>query len=511
MDIYSLDIESFTIHDTRALHKDTLWLNMSAFIDGDLANSWSLRLGEFNNGVHQVAQAVRDRPGTVINDPDAKVVLNFQLVNSANVPADTMSGRMAGTADQLAGITAGLAGVKGLAAAVASGYFWLAIGLEIGANLWSWLDTDCDGPIAAEQIAGRRYLLDFQTDNLDHSVRTMKNYPGTDSQTGCGGNSNYDLVWWLHRNRTWLPVVDSGDPPTQMVSVAGAGAAAHNGMLHVFGIDPVTVTVTHGASLTGGDWRVDGLGFSAYALEHLCAVSFNDRLHVFGVANDQTVVADNYTVDGISWFTEDSQPPAFHTNQAIAAVEFLDRLRVFARDGATGRLRVTSTDDVRVWLPWADVTAAGLVPQSAVAGAVLDGTLHLFGIYDTGKEPAYVVVHTSTQDGHTWAAWDMVEAGLPPLDAPAGVPLDVAAGTFDGRVYVATRWQTTSGPQQQTTTLGLNFSGDGENWSGWRTPETYDGDFTPTGTVALAAVHNHLYIASPRLTPDGDTTQIWVY
>jgi hypothetical protein len=105
----------------------------------------------------------------------------------------------------------------------------------------------------------------------------------------------------------------------------------------------------------------------------------------------------------------------------------------------------------------------------------------------------------------------MVEAGLPPLDAPAGVPLDVAVGTFDGRVYVATRWQTTSGPQQQTVTLGLNFSGDGENWSGWRTPETYDGDFTPTGTVALAAVHNHLYIASPRLTPDGGTTQIWAY
>lgn len=40
---------------------------------------------------------------------------------------------------------------------------------------------------------------------------------------------------------------------------------------------------------------------------------------------------------------------------------------------------------------------------------------------------------------------------------------------------------------------------------------TYDGDFTPTGTVALAAVHNHLYIASPGLTPDGDTTQIWAY
>jgi hypothetical protein len=505
VDTYSLDIEKFTIHHTRALDEDTLWLNMSTFVDGVLANSWSLRLGEFDDGVHPVAHAVRARPGTVINDPDAKVVLNFQLVNSGdgNVDPDALSGRLAATADQMAGIVAGIATL--------TGHLEIAIGLEIGANLWTWLDTDCDGPIAAGQIDGPRYLLDFQTDNLAHSVRTIKNYPGQNSPTGCGGNSNYDLVWWLHHDRTWLPVVDSGDPPTQMVSVAGAGAAAHNGMLHVFGIDPVTTNVNHGASLTGGDWRVDGVGFSEYALKHLCAVSFNDRLQVFGVAEDQTVVAESYTVDGASWFKEDSQPPAFHTNQAIATVEFLDRLRVFARDQATGKLRVTSTDDVRVWLQWADVTAAGLVPQSAVAGAVLNGTLHLFGIYDTGKKPAHVVVHTSTQDGHTWAAWDMVEAGLPPLDAPAGVPLDVAAGTFDGRVYVATRWQTTSGPQQQTTTLDLNFSGDGENWSGWRAPESYESDFTPTGTVALAAVHNHLYIASPRLMPDGDTTQIWAY
>jgi hypothetical protein len=69
---------------------------------------------------------------------------------------------------------------------------------------------------------------------------------------------------------------------------------------------------------------------------------------VFGVAEDQTVVADSYTVDGVSWFPEDSQSPTFHTNEAIATVEFLDRLRVFARDGATGKLSVTSTEDIRV-------------------------------------------------------------------------------------------------------------------------------------------------------------------
>ena len=66
-------------------------------------------------------------------------------------------------------------------------------------------------------------------------------------------------------------------------------------------------------------------------------------------------------------------------------------------------------------------------PQSAVAAAALDGTLHLFGIYDTGKKPAQVVAHTS-QDGHTWVPWDIVEGGLTPEDEPTATPL-VAAGS----------------------------------------------------------------------------------
>jgi len=185
-------------------------------------------------------------------------------------------------------------------------------------------------------------------------------------------------------------------------------------------------------------------------------------------------------------------------------------LYVFARDLATNHLRVTSSSDLRIWAPWADVPPGGLVPQSAVAAAALDGTLHLFGIYDTGKKPAHVVVHTSTKDGHTWANWDMVETGLPPQDEPAAEPLDVTAGTYHRRVYVGARWETIDAVGQKQTSMGLNFSGDGENWSGWRILLAND-VFHPTAPAALAAVHNHLYTISPRLTPDGDTTQVWAY
>jgi hypothetical protein len=512
VDRYALVVESFTVHDTRALHDDTLWLNVSAFVDGDLVDSWSDKLGDFNNGTYFTPESVRAHPPTVINDPQSTVSFIFQLVNNGNVPSGQLSGRMAATADQLAGITSNIAGAVGLAAAVASGYIWAAIAIEGFANLWSWLDTDCDGPVAVDQVAGPRYWLDARTENVAHSIQLTRNYPGTDSPTGCRGNSNYDVEWSLNHSRTWLPAVDAIDAQNSLTSIAGVAAAAHNEMLHAFGVGPAGATLTHASTLKGVNWMVDEIGTFVLATNLApSAVSFDDRLHVFGVAVDGQVYALVYTIDGASWWDESDSPPELHTKQAIATIGFLNRLYLFARDSATNRLRVTSSPDLRIWAQWTDVPVGGLAPMSAVSAAVLAGKLHLFGIYNTGKEPAAVVVHNSTADGQTWADWEMVEGGLRPQDEPNALPLDVAAGVHDGRVYVATRWETTGGDSGPGTVIELNFSGDGENWSGWRAPQAFDISFQPSASQALAAVHNHLYIACPRQGPESDTTQVWVY
>ena len=511
MDLYSLIVESFTIHDTRSEFDDAVWLGVSAVVDGDVVDSFSKKLGEFDNGTYSVPAAVRNRPPVVINDPQSHATFIFQLLNNEHVSPDVVDGRVASTADQLAGIVAGLASVgKSLSATLTGPLFWAAIALEGIANLWSWLSTDCDGPIAIDHVTGPRYVLDQQTDNVDHSIRVVdKKYLGSDDLSEPCGKSNYDISWTLHHDREWMPAADA---QTQLTSIAGAGAAAHNGMLHCFGVGVAGVNATHAVTLTGASWAVDDFGDFALATNlALSPVSFDDRLHLFGVAVDETVLALAYSIDGRSWYDETGSPPQLKTTQAIAAVEFRDRLYVFARDKTTHHLRVTSSSDIRVWLPWADLPAGGLAPQSAVAAATLDGTLHLFGIYDTGKRPAHVVVHTSTTDGHTWAGWDMVEAGLPPQDEPAAEPLDVSAGIHHRRVYVGARWQTVDSNNQKHTSMGLNFSGDGENWSGWRVPATYHSIFQPSAPTALAAVHNHLYVVSPSLTPDGDTTQVWAY
>lgn len=93
MDSYALVVESFTIHDTRSAINDTLWLNVSAFVDGDMVDSWSERLGEFDNGTYFTSESVRNHPPVVINDRRSKVTFIFQLVNNEHVGPDVFNAR----------------------------------------------------------------------------------------------------------------------------------------------------------------------------------------------------------------------------------------------------------------------------------------------------------------------------------------------------------------------------------------------------------------------------------
>jgi hypothetical protein len=536
MDLYRFVVEEFTIHDTRALHEDSLKLGYSAYVDDDLvASPPVLPLGDFDNGNYRTVEHVPqdDSPGLgpiVINDPTAKVAFMFQLLNAGNAPEGALSGRVAATADQLAGITAGLsgAGATGVfstpaaalaagaidAPAVSSPAFPAGLALEAFANLWAWLDVDCDGPVAFDQISGPRYVLDAWTDNPTESVRTHQNYPGSDSPKGCFGNSNYDVTWSLYHTRTWVPVHTSSD---QLLSETGVAAAEHNGAVHAFGV-MADGTVNHAQTFTGATWMgVDVLG--PYDLTELpvSAVSFNDRLYVFGVQADGSISSLAYTVDGGTWTPHATGPGPLQAAEPAATAVLHHRLYLLARDSASNQLHVTSTSDLDIWDPWANVPS-GLPPASAVAAATLNETLFIFGVFKTGKDPDVVIMRNSTSDGSTWSGWETVEAGAGPEGAPADTPLDVAAGIFDGRIYLAARWQTVPHqPPPMTDYLAVNFSEDGENWSGWRTVPTPA--IQPSASAGLAAVGNHLYIFAPQFMAPGPgdplgedtTTHVWAY
>jgi hypothetical protein len=512
MDLYTYTVEDFIITDTRALHNDTLKLSYSAYVNGDSVANRLISLGDFDNGEYSTVDYVPSdqSPGladVVINDPTAKVALIFQLVNAGNVPEGALTGRLAATADQLAGIGAGLAGVGAFSVPV----FVAALALEAIANLYSWLNVDCDGPVAVDQISGPRYVLDAWTDNATQLIRTQQTYPGSDSPTGCGGNSRYQVTWSLQHTRSWVPVQDA--TAGNFISTTGLSAAEHNGAVHGFGVG-TGGAVNHTRTFTGASWNVDAIGSFNLANLPVTAISFDDRLYVFGVMSNRSISSLAYTIDGGLWTPLTANLPALQTNEPIAAAVFRHRLYLLARESTSGTIRMTSTSDLRIWAPWAQVPSPGLQSGSALAAATLAGKLFIFNVFKTGKRPAVVIMGNSTSDGVNWSGWQEIEAGLYPEGGTASdYPLDVAATTFDGRLYLASRWLSPPpDPEHEGTTyLALNFSEDGDNWSGWRIPASKV-TVIPNKTTGIAAVNNHLYLFAPRLFPNtGQSDHVWAY
>jgi hypothetical protein len=269
--------------------------------------------------------------------------------------------------------------------------------------------------------------------------------------------------------------------------------------VHAFGVVP-DVGITHARSFTGATWNVNELGsFNSLANLNLpmSAVSFNDRLVVFSILDDGSVSSLAFTVDGGSWVRQITGPIGLQTAEPIATAVFRNRLYLFARDSATNALRVTSSADLDSWDPWATIPRSGSPPASAVAATALGDTLYVFGVHQTGQPPQTAVVRNSTQDGSTWTGWDLVEAGARP-EVRAAQPLDVAATAFRDRVYIASRWQSKDSAGENIFYVAVNFSGDGDNWSGWRRPESVN-QIQASATPGLAAVGNHLYILAPLI------------
>lgn len=309
MDYYRFVVTNFKIDQTRSIHEDTLQLGHSVHVDNDVVASNVVKLGDFNNGSYQTENYVHGTDplgisSVVINDPWSKVTFTFQLLNAGHDSADTISARVVATADQLAGIGAGLAGAgaKDFAAA-APASLAVGLGLELFANVYSWLSTDCDGPVAVDQLSGPRYVIDAWADDDTTGTGTIfrqQHYPGVDSPDGCGGNSDYTVGWLVQHWRGWASVLN--DAGNGLQSAAGVSAAAHHGAVHAFGVLPGGV-VTHARTFTGGSWLVATVGTFGLSELPISAASFAGRLYVIGVQADQSAAVLAFTTDGGSWAT----------------------------------------------------------------------------------------------------------------------------------------------------------------------------------------------------------------
>jgi hypothetical protein len=178
---YVVSLDSFHIDNTRAVHEDTDYVTLNAQVNKQPALTRTVFVGDVNNGDHPVNIQL----GPLEVGPNDALTFNYVILNKGHTNGDRDK------------IEAGLGQAAGAALGAAfGGSFWSLVGTGIG-KLISIIDADCDGVVAADQIAFVGTNLKQLTASGRH--RETRHYPGTDSAVGCGSNSDYKVTWTIQR------------------------------------------------------------------------------------------------------------------------------------------------------------------------------------------------------------------------------------------------------------------------------------------------------------------------
>jgi hypothetical protein len=190
MSQYYVSVYKFHIDNTRAWHNDTDYATLNVQVNQQPALTQTVFVGDVNNGDHYAIDKDDHQKrlflGPVEVGPDDTLTFNYVILNKGH-----------GDRSQ---IEAGLGQAAGAAlGAVFGGSFWSLVGTGIGA-LINIIDADCDGIVAADQIAFQGTNLEqlpFSGPNIVY--RETRHYPGTHSHTGCGSNSDYKVEWFIRK------------------------------------------------------------------------------------------------------------------------------------------------------------------------------------------------------------------------------------------------------------------------------------------------------------------------
>ena len=209
---YTFAVPSFTIHNTRALHKDTDYVSISLAVAGRQPMTKTRAMGDLNNGTFYPDLAFDNVP---VDDEQA-VIFSYLIVNNGHSDPNTVekallqaASVLAAKAAQAAAAEIGVAIGAALGASIGTAVVPV-IGTALGA-LSGWLVSEigtivfanCDGPVAAAVHPFTGAQLRAATKN-GSTMQTADHHPGTNSPWGCGSNSSYDVSWTMRRN---LPVV----------------------------------------------------------------------------------------------------------------------------------------------------------------------------------------------------------------------------------------------------------------------------------------------------------------
>ena len=192
---YYFAVGNVHIDNTRSRHEDTDYFTSSVTV-GDRSLKHYQFMGDVNNGDHDISAIIGPVP---IEDTGVKVSFSYQVVNAGHSDPSAIQKGLSDAADSIAKKLWD----KGLA-----GDLWSAAGagaIELVTKiLLPAFTANCDGLVVLDQISrtGAQLLTKTKV-----GWSEARHYPGTDSSTGCGGNSDYTVDFNIYRSHWtgWLP------------------------------------------------------------------------------------------------------------------------------------------------------------------------------------------------------------------------------------------------------------------------------------------------------------------
>ena len=183
MPTYRFRLDSFEIVKTRAAHTDTDYVSVALKVGDQVFSPQTKGMGDLNDGVYGVELEYVFS----IDDPSTPIVFGYLIMNSGHSDTEESIAKLSNACAELAVAATVIPGV-GMWGAITAGTIK---DLEPVAQLFV---ADCDGWVAGDQISITGAMLNQWT--LDGRKETQRRfYPGTDSNSGCGGNSQYYVTW----------------------------------------------------------------------------------------------------------------------------------------------------------------------------------------------------------------------------------------------------------------------------------------------------------------------------
>ncbi len=209
---YRFSVDQVHVTTTRSLDADTDAAQASVGAGNwapQTTTQWIGDIGGLSTPKESQTNLLNFEPVTV--ELCEAVVFNYLVVNNGHADQKTIdtalvSAGKALTTDSTDSLGKSLGAGVGVIVGVEIAGTILApvIGSLLG-SLAGWLldklggivFADCDGLVAAEQLAMTGVELYLKTDGVPLTGTTS--HPGTDSADGCGGNSQYEVTWTINR------------------------------------------------------------------------------------------------------------------------------------------------------------------------------------------------------------------------------------------------------------------------------------------------------------------------